>query len=353
MTIGTNARTGPSPLWLHLNGTAAMMVSASEDKRMHDASQDILNEAMVGVKAYHDSDVQPFIREMTVVAEYKRSRLITAKEWGGGAPVILIPSLINGWQIFDIEKDHSFCAYLSSQGLTPYVVDWAQPSDVLITIDDYIADHLPTLLAQLKTPPRAMIGYCMGATFLPGFLPHYDHDPAIVMIAPPWDFSYQTPDQMMRIQSLAMQTYMMGNTAPDDFVQSLFWAVDPLQVIKKFRKFPSVNNLDRFVRVEDWLNAGHKVSRSILQTCLFDWYRDNKIMKDEWIVNGCAVTDQSLPEKTLIMSGAADGLVPPQSVQPLIKNRTHISVNTGHIGLMASDKAVDQVWKPVAEFIHS
>ena len=65
----TPTRSGPRPLWLHLNATVAMMASLSDTKEMFTASSNILCEALHGVEQYHNSPVKPFHRPMTVVAK--------------------------------------------------------------------------------------------------------------------------------------------------------------------------------------------------------------------------------------------------------------------------------------------
>jgi len=343
-----NKRTGPHPLWLHLNGGAAMMAAAIENQTMFSKSQDMLQQAMNGVKAYQESDVEPFYRDMETVFEINGTRVLTAKKWQGKKLVLLVPSLINSWRIFDIEERHSFMAYLYNNGFTPLVIEWANKG---ISLNDYITDHLKPICDELNID--SLIGYCMGGTMITALYALYP-DLKIanaVLIAPPWDFGYQMADQKMRLQSLALQTHAMGVSAPRDYIQSLFWAVDPLQVFKKFQKFPNVSNPERFVRVEDWLNEGQGVSTSVIQTCLFDWYQDNKITKGEWVIDGEVITDKNLPKNTMIVAGKRDHLVPVASLQPLTINRELINVDTGHIGLMASDKATNNGWKPIVEFL--
>tara|TARA_B100001750_G_C15472246_1_gene580472 strand:- start:363 stop:1478 length:1116 start_codon:yes stop_codon:yes gene_type:complete len=357
----TPTRSGPRPLWLHLNATVAMMASLSDTKEMFTASSNILCEALHGVEQYHNSPVKPFHRPMTVVAKHNGTSLLTAQEWQDDTVVVLIPSLINRWGIFDIEADHSFAASLCMSGLSPVIVDWAEPDAKNISLNDYITDHLKPLIMQLiesgKTV-QGLIGYCMGGTIIAALLSAYpelkDKTGSHILIAPPWDFSYQTPDQKMRLQGMGMQTYAMASPVPTDFVQSLFWAIDPLQVIKKFRRFPDIANPERFVRVEDWLNEGRQVSLSVIQTCLFDWYRDNEIMDGRWCVNNVPVKADSLGKDVLIAGGLRDNLVPSASFKPLLnnlKNAQYVTVDTGHIGLMASDKSRKALWKPIADFL--
>jgi polyhydroxyalkanoate synthase len=344
-------RDGPHPLWLHLNGGAAMMAAASDSDPMFKTSSYMLQKALDGVKKYQESHVKPFTRDMECVFEVNGSRALKPKGWQADKYVLLVPSLINSWHIFDIEENHSFMTYLYNNGFCPIVIEWAYPTEN-ISIETYICSHLEPIVKNINAD--SLIGYCMGGTIIAALYTAYQNikHHKIVLIAPPWDFDYQSADQKLRIQSLALQTYIMGNTVPRDFIQSLFWAVDPLQVFKKFQKFPEMSEPERFVRVEDWLNDGHPVSTSVIQTCLFDWYRDNKIVKNEWKVRDNIVNDKYLPEGVFIIAGQKDNLVPVDSIKPLLKNRSSITVDTGHIGLMASNKALEKVWKPITQFLN-
>lgn len=354
-------RNGPRPLWLHLNAGATMMSMLTNDDAEFHAASGILQQAMNGVQAYHHHPAQPCYRDMKIIAQKNGTRAIALPSWQGRESVILIPSLINSWHIFDIDEYFSIAASLYDQGLTPIIIDWAEPIDQNISLNDYITHHLRPLIISLRQQGyniKGLLGYCMGGTMIAALLSAYpDLIPDIqkvVLIAPPWDFSYQSVEQAMRLHFMAMQTYALSSPVPNDFVQSLFWAIDPLQVLKKFRTFPNVSNPERFVRVEDWLNEGRAVSLSVIQTCLFDWYRDNAIMKGQWIINNNPVTANGLTCPTLIATGTKDNLVPIESSQPLIQSNPHarhIHVDTGHIGLMASDKSVAALWKPIAEFL--
>lgn len=337
------------------------MAAVSENQNMVSASAEILKHALNGVEKYHASPVMPFKRKMKTVAEINGSRILTADNWDSENVVLLIPSLINGWSIYDIEEDFSFAAYLYMHGLTPFIVDWAIPDQSDISLDDYILHHLKPLIDKILEEGyevKSLVGYCMGGTIIAALLSAYPElmgkTGKQILIAPPWDFSYQTIEQSVRLQTMAMQSFAMSSPVPIDFVQSLFWAIDPLQIIKKFRYFPNVNNPDRFVRVEDWLNEGRAVSLFVIQTCLFDWYRDNKISKGEWILNGRKVSADMFGPNALIAVGAKDNLVPVQSINPLLDQNPHVktvTVDTGHIGLMASDKSKDGLWKPIVDFL--
>ena len=353
-------RLGPTPLWLHLNGGAAMLAAAVEGESMFAASTSMLERAMKGVQAYHASPVQPYRRVMRTITEHQGSKIITGEQWTDKNCVILIPSLINTWHIFDIEEDFSFAAYLHQNGLTPLIIDWEMPA-TNISLHDYIAEHLVPLIEKVMDDGytiHGLIGYCMGGTMIAALHSLYPdlmkRIQSHVMIAPPWDFGYQSAEQYTRLQSIALQSHMMGNILPVDYVQSLFWALDPTQVIKKFQNFDAVRDKSRFVRVEDWLNDGRPLSKSVAQTCLFDWYRDDLVAKSKWQLADTTISANNIKGRVMIGRGKKDTLVPAASTDPLLTALPHakvVDVDTGHIGLMASDKAVDALWHPVVNFI--
>jgi polyhydroxyalkanoate synthase len=358
-------RTGPRPLWLHLNAQAAMLASVSEGEDMFAASSNMLMQAMDGVKAYHAHPTQPFKRNMDIIAECNGTTILSDAQWQNHEKeiVILMPSLINGWHIFDIERQHSFAQYLADTGLCPAILNWCEPGDDEdISFETYILHHLiPLIQAAINKgyKIRGLIGYCMGGTMIAAMLsvrPDLNNKIGkVVLIASPWDFEYQDWGMRTRLQTFTMQSHMLDSLVPTDFVQSLFWAIDPLQVLKKFQKFPNVKNAGRFVRVEDWLNEGRAVSKSVIQTCLIDWYSDNKIAKGQWNIDDQIVHANALPQDSMIVIGIEDKLVPPASILPLVnqlKTKNIVRVDTGHIGLMASDKSIEKAWKPIAEFLN-
>lgn len=365
-------RKGPRPLWLHLNAGAAMLAAASaQQKDMGKAAADILREAMEGVNLYHKSPFVPFRRPMVSVCESKGSRLITSAEWqsAGKDYVVLIPSLINTWHIFDIENEHSFAAYLANAGVQPVIVDWAMPENDGGQSDmtAYITGHLAPLLRQLqgKGAIRGLAGYCMGGTLIAGLASAcpdvMEGIDKTVLIAGPWGFDYQTPDQYVRLQSVGAQALSMAQASngivPVDWVQSLFWAIDPLQVLKKFRKFRAMDQdgdtACRFVRVEDWLNDGREVSAPVAATCLHDWYGTGLPAKGQWKIDNIAVNPADIPGDVMIACGSKDNLVPPQSARAIratLPGAAYLEADTGHIGLMASNEAPAKLWNAVAEF---
>ncbi len=87
-------------------------------------------------------------------------------------PLLIVPPWINKFYILDLNPQKSFIAWAVAQGLTVFVVSWANPDDRLAmkSFADYMRDGILTALDQVEaaTGEKTVnaIGYCIGGTLL-------------------------------------------------------------------------------------------------------------------------------------------------------------------------------------------
>ena len=87
-------------------------------------------------------------------------------------PLLIVPPWINKFYILDLNPKKSFIAWAVAQGLTIFVVSWANPDDRLAmkSFADYMRDGILTALDQVEaaTGEKTVnaIGYCIGGTLL-------------------------------------------------------------------------------------------------------------------------------------------------------------------------------------------
>src|SRR5216683_2695845 len=84
-----------------------------------------------------------------------------------GAPVLVVPSLVNRAYILDLAEGKSLLRYLADIGLRPLLVDWGRPdtTERRFNLTDYIAGRLEAAAEAAVTAagtPVAVVGYCMG-----------------------------------------------------------------------------------------------------------------------------------------------------------------------------------------------
>ena len=331
------------------------------------AGQDRLNSFSAGIQAYQ---YHPHHREVDSVPSWagpEHLPVLDYSEKNDGTPVLVVPSLINKAYVLDLFPDRSFMRFLAAQGLRPYLLDWAAPQSTSPDDDltSYINDVLVPVLTALKKDhgrPAVLVGYCMGGTLAaaPAAL-HPDLIAALVLLAAPWDFHADSDGMRHWLTQgqagLDAAITSLGH-APVDLLHALFAGLDPTLVGRKFRAFAAMDQTSdeakRFVVLEDWLNDGVPLAGPVARECLFDWYLDNTPYQTLWRIEDRPVAPENISCPTLAVIPQRDRIVPPKSAEALaarIPNATIQSVALGHIGMIASGRAAQEVYQPVSDWI--
>ena len=296
-----------------------------------------------------------------MASRYDRpARLQSAGFAGHIAGLLVVTSLINRFDILDLDRGHSFLRALTERGLHPLVVDWGVPGEEEknFGLADYITKRLAPILDFIMRGDGAkiqLLGYCMGgnlALALACLRP--EHIRALVLMATPWDF--HKPDATIgpHFQALAaqMEPYLktLGHL-PVDVIQSLFASFQPTQVMSKFTDFaaldPASIEARQFVLCEDWLNDGVPLTANAARECLGGWYGENLPGKFLWRIGDVTVDPRKLAMPSYVVVPGRDRIVPPESALPLAKLLPQATLHepmTGHIGMITSPKAPQQVW---------
>lgn len=332
---------------------------------------------VAGVKAYQASPVPRFTAGASArtVLSLGAARLLDYAPDSAGAAVFVIPSLVNRFDILDIDSDFSFLRSLAEQGLRPFVLDWGEPQEEERGFD-LAAYHnkrlIPAFDAVLQATggrPCAVLGYCMGGVMALALAAHRSADVrALALMATPWDFSggvggvpgVQTAvGQMFLRQARAAESYLSKvGSVPAFVLQGLFTSFQPLQILQKFTRFAADDEdgtiSRRFVLTEDWLNDGVPLTLPVARETLNDWYDANLPMKGLWSLAGRRVDPAALDMPSYVLIAERDKIVPPEASEALIDQLARPvlhKVPLGHIGLMASDAAPELVWRPLAKWL--
>jgi polyhydroxyalkanoate synthase len=282
-------------------------------------------------------------------------------------PVLVVPSLVNRWQVLDLAPGRSFVRALAAEGLRAYVVDWGTPGDDERDLDTAsCVERLGRALAWLKAragKPLPVIGYCMGGTLVVGLAAHRPRDvSALVALAAPWDFHADRAGQGLLTSTgpwLADLALRVGEL-PTDAIQMLFWSLDPWLVVNKFRRFADMDmNSDAardFVLLEDWLNDGAALPALVARDCLLGWYGENQPGSGTWKVARRRVRPGGITAPSLVVIPANDRIVPPASAAGLVgprglANATRLDLPLGHIGMMVGSRAIERCWRPVIDWL--
>lgn len=323
-----------------------------------------MRQFIAGVRAYQNHPDHRDVEEAPVIWQDGTTFLRDYNPLKADAPTILvIPSLINRFDILDLDFAPSFLRTLAGHGFRPLVVDWNMPGECEkdFNLSSYMTKRLVPIMSfiQSQNPtPLHVLGYCMGGLMALALAAHASGQiKSLTLMATPWDFHQPDPGQGASFTALSEQIepyLQVIGILPVDMIQSLFAAFQPLQVLKKFTDF---NKLDphsmearQFVLLEDWLNNGAPLTAPVARECLRDWYGQNHTAKIEWHLNGKIIDPRQILTPTYLVVPGRDKIVPPESALPLAKLIPHATLHEpmmGHIGIIASRKASHQVWTPL------
>ena len=319
-----------------------------------------------GIEAYRAHPYRRRAQRRPVAWRSGTTRLIDHGA-GGGVPVVLVPSLVNRAYVLDLAPGRSLAAYLAGRGLRPLVLDWGAPgaAERRFGLDDYVLRRLEPALAYAAAEaggPVAMVGYCMGGLLaLAAALRRPELVAALALLAVPWDFH---ADGHAWAQLLpALEPAFAGwieaqGTFPVEALQTCFAAIQPTQILDKFRAFaaldPDSAEAVEFVQVEDWLNDGVALAGPVARECLFGWYGRNRPARGTWAVGGRPVRPERLSVPSLAFLPARDRIVPPGSAQALARLLPGARLATprsGHIGMVVGRHAESDCWRPLADWL--
>ena len=327
-----------------------------------------------GVLAYQRNEVHRTLDDPPAAWSEGNTRLLDygmtnrAARRRGTRAVLVVPSLINRWEVLDLTAEKSLLRAMAAQGLRPYLVDWGTPNEEERGFDTtaYVArlERALAFVAKRARRAPAVLGYCMGGTLTVALAARKPRRVAgLALMAAPWDFHADRTGQAFLLSTgplLADVADKVGEL-PVDILQTLFWSLDPWLSVKKFGRFlgldPNGDHAREFVLLEDWLNGGAPLAGPTARECLVGWYGDNIPGSNKWVVGGRRIVPSKIKVPALVMIPSGDRIVPPLSAAALadpkkgLKNATRIDLPLGHIGMVVSGRARELCWTPLIEWL--
>ncbi len=400
-------RLGPRPLPLHL-GTALMTWASSESawrlwksgspsSNQSSPVADLLKEVgpadagrfeaalhreiarrmdrlAEGVVAYRQHPFARALENPPAVWSEGNTRLLdygathAAARKRGARAVLVVPSLINRWEVLDLTAEKSLLRAMAAEGLRPYLVDWGTPDAEERAFDmaAYVS-RLERALAFVGKRARkspVVMGYCMGGTLavaLTALSPRKVS--SLALLAAPWDFHADKAGHafLLSMGPMLAQLADKAGELPVDVLQTLFWSLDPWLAMKKFERFLRMEqgseSAREFVLLEDWINGGAPLAGPVARECLVGWYGDNLPGTDRWTIAGKRIVPSKIAKPSLVMIPSGDRIVPPLSAAALaepgrgLKSATRIDLPLGHIGMVVSGRARELCWTPLIEWL--
>jgi polyhydroxyalkanoate synthase subunit PhaC len=305
--------------------------------------------ALAGLDAYARALRPPKCAERPAIARVGGAAL---RDHGGdGAPVILLPSLINPPDILDLDEETSLTGALAETGRQILLLDWG-PASERSGLD--VAGHVESLLLPLLDAlgePAAVVGYCLGGTMAiaAANLASVRH---LVTLAAPWHFA-RYPDEsraaLGRLWEQSQAASQRLGALPMEVLQAGFWALDPERTVRKFAEFGELDSASdqarRFVTLEDWANEGEPLPLPAARELFENLYRDDAPGAGRWTVGGQPIAERpAVP--TLHLVAGEDRIVPPESAPDGDQRR----IASGHVGMIVG-RARTQLHQAIGGFL--
>lgn len=280
--------------------------------------------------------------------------------------MLIIPSLINGYEILDIHPERSFARYFS-HNFEVMIVEWGdlKQDSALQSFETILTKRMGAIMQFLNKDDRPMVGvgYCMGGILLAATDILYPKAfQALSFIATPWDFKQNVvgnfAEHLLNWAETGIDKMRAIDYVPADWLQMIFMGVEPSQIARKFSAFHDMPEGDIqteiFIAVEDWLNGGADIPSSLLLTSVIEWYQQNLIYKGKWMCAGHKIAASSIQKPCHVIVPKRDRIVPYNAALALVQqlpNGTLLETDGGHISLMISKAAREAIWKPLEIFL--
>ena len=286
------------------------------------------------------------------------------------APLLIVYSLVNRYDMIDLQPDRSIVRRLLDLGADLYVIDWGYPtpSDRWATMDDYVetlGDCADVVRARHGLEKLDVLGICQGGFFT---LCYAALNPErvrglIAMIVPvDFDLDRTLMAKLARNTDVDRLVDTLGNV-PGRLIAQQFLMRSPFaQHVQKYVDlidlFEDREGLLTFLRMEKWINDSPDHPGETFRTWIKDCYQQNKLVKGSFVLGGRAVDLRAVTMPILNLYGERDDIVEPASSAALgtyvgSQDVTVRSFPVGHIGMYVSGKTQQKLPATIVEWLEA
>lgn len=338
-----------------------------------------------GVKKLHitrDADVKIATTEKEHIFQQDKVSLYHYKPLAKKTivtPVIVVYGLIGRYTMADLQEDRSLIRNMLNTGVDVYVVDWGSPSraDRWLTLEDYICGYLNDCIEQIKQEHDIdqvnILGICEGGVFSICYSALYPNNIKNLMTSiTPVDFHGDQRDDRLAHGYINLWTRNLeasdidllvdayGNM-PGELMAMVFQLITPIKSLTKYNIdlidiAKDEKKLMNFLRMEKWLSDRPDHPGEAARQWFKDLYQDNKLIKNELVLNQKAVDLTKVTMPILNIFALNDHIIPPECSMALknyvgTKDYSDLPLPGGHVGVFVSGKSQGILGKGIVEWL--
>lgn len=296
-------------------------------------------------------------------------------------PIVIVPPLAVNMLIYDLFPRRSLVRYLRARGFELYLVDWGRPgrAENHHSLATYFAEKLPALLERVREHSGerrlSLHGWSFGGLFSLCYA-GLGQDPDLanlVLVGTPTDYhrngalGKQYRRLSRNLKWLRRRTGLRAHDLNPAWLRSPGWAnslafklTNPVASVQGYWNL--VKNLhDRdFVSAHAtngaFLNDMVAYPGGVIQDIIRYLWTDNVVAHGQLPMEGTDGHLNRVTANVLNVTGASDPIVTPecsQAMEPLIrsKDKTFITIEGGHMGILGSAAAQKQSWGRIADWL--
>ena len=296
-------------------------------------------------------------------------------------PLVLVAPLAVNMLIYDLFPQRSLVRYLRARGFELYMVDWGRPGrhHNHLSLSSYFADYLPKLLVQVRQhsgeQKLSLHGWSFGGLFSLCYAA-LGNDPDInnlVLIGAPTDYHRngalggQYRALSRRAKWIRKRTGLRIHDVPADLLRSPGWVNSlAFKLTNPIGSLQGYWNLVKNLHDRDFVSA-HATNGAflddmvaypggVIQDIIRYLWTDNVVAHGQLPMEGTDGHLNRVTANVLNVTGASDPIVTPecsQAMEPLIrsKDKTFITIEGGHMGILGSAAAQKQSWGRIADWL--
>lgn len=294
---------------------------------------------------------------------------------GGGVratlPLLLIPSLINRYYIFDLQSQRSLVEYLQGQGYDVWLVDWhAGAVDRYLTLEAAVTQYLPRLVRRIRRVTGAewvsLLGYSIGGVLATLYTALYPDSVAnLINLTGPvrydGDGLFTTWTRPAHFDADLVAGAFGGNI-PGWLMQAAFDSLVPAKnAIRARRLWERLDDepaLRRYLAVLYWLGDQVDFPGAFYTDVIRALYQEDRLLRGALTLGGRRVDLRAIRCPVLVVAADDDLIAPAAQVLPLVDAvgsadavGTTVHAPGGHIFLVVGDQAPAALWGPLERWL--
>ena len=296
-----------------------------------------------------------------------------------GVPVLLCYGLVGRWTMTDLQEDRSLVRNMLNLGIDLYVVDWGNPSraDRYLTLEDYILGYLDGCVAEIARRAGVakvnLLGVCEGGVFTTAYAAlEAERVNTLALTITPIDFHADMVENRPGHGFLNLWTRSLtpedvdrlieahGNL-PGQFMGAVFNQMSPMRSVLKYNLdmlevVEDEKKLLNWLRMEKWIADRPDHPGEAAKQWLKDLYQQNKLVRNEWELDGRRVDLGKITMPVLNVFALDDHIIPPatsRAIGPKLgtSDYTELALPGGHVGVFVGGKSQSLFAPGIAAFL--